>query len=107
MLDSLRERLAREYLAHRFPALAGAPLIGSRVCQYEITPDTRFVVATHPAHGGRVWIVGGGSGHAFKHGPALAEDIERWLGGAPPEACFALGARIPDVKLRTVGSEPG
>jgi sarcosine oxidase len=100
------ERLARDYLARRFPALAGAPVIGSRVCQYEITPDTRFVVAPHPAHGGRVWIVGGGSGHAFKHGPALAEDIERWLGGTPPEACFALGPRAPDVKLRTAGSSP-
>src|SRR4051812_3151380 len=62
------ERFARAYLAHRFPALAGAPLIGSRVCQYEITPDTWFVVAPHPEHGGRVWLLGGGSGHAFKHG---------------------------------------
>lgn len=100
------ERLARDYLAHRFPTLAGAPLIGTRVCQYELTPDTRFVVAPHPAHGGRVWIVGGGSGHAFKHGPALAEDIERWLIGTPPEPCFALGPRTPDVKLRTSG-RPG
>jgi glycine/D-amino acid oxidase-like deaminating enzyme len=98
------ERLARDYLSHRFPALAGAPMVGTRVCQYEITPDTRFVVAPHPAYGGRVWIVGGGSGHAFKHGPALAEDLERWLGGAPPEACFALGSRTPDVNLRTAGS---
>lgn len=98
------ERLAREYLAHRFPALAGAPIVGSRVCQYELTPDTRFLVAPHPDHAGRVWIVGGGSGHAFKHGPALAEDLERWLTGAAPEPAFALGPRIPDVKLRTAGA---
>jgi len=100
------ERFARAYLAFRFPTLAGAPLVGTRVCQYELTPDTRFVVAPHPAFDGGIWIVGGGSGHAFKHGPALAEDLERWLGGAPPEPAFALGPRAPDVKLRTAGSPP-
>jgi sarcosine oxidase len=98
------ERLARAYLAHRFPALAGAPLVGSRVCQYELTPDTRFVVAPHPAHDGRVWLVGGGSGHAFKHGPALAERLEAWLTGTQePEPRFALGDRRRDVALRTAG----
>jgi glycine/D-amino acid oxidase-like deaminating enzyme len=98
------ERYARDYLAHRFPALAGAPLIGARTCQYELTPDTRFVVAPHPAFGDRVWLVGGGSGHAFKHGPALAERLESWLTGAEePEARFALGERRADVQLRTAG----
>jgi sarcosine oxidase len=99
------ERTARAYLAHRFPALAGAPLIGTRVCQYEMTADERFVVAPHPAHDGRVWLVGGGSGHAFKHGPALAERLESWLTGAEAaEACFALGERRHDAQLRTAGS---
>jgi sarcosine oxidase len=99
------ERLARDYLAHRFPALARAPLVGARVCQYELTPDTRFVIAPHPEHGGRVWIVGGGSGHAFKHGPVLAERLEAWLTGAEPsEPRFALGERRRDVQLRTSGT---
>jgi sarcosine oxidase len=101
------ERLAaaRAYIAHRFPALAGAPLVGNRVCQYEMTADERFVVAPHPAHGGRVWLVGGGSGHAFKHGPALAERLESWLTGAEePEACFALGERRRDASMRTAGT---
>src|SRR4051794_9524796 len=98
------ERFARAYLAHRFPALAGAPIVGARVCQYEITPDTRFVAAPHPAHGGRVWLLGGGSGHAFKHGPALAERVEGWMTGAEPaEPRFGLGARREDTPLRTVG----
>jgi sarcosine oxidase len=99
------ERIARAYLAHRFPALAGTPLAGTRVCQYEITPDTRFVVAPHPEHDGRVWVAGGGSGHAFKHGPALAELLEGWLtGAAEPEPRFALGPRSADTKLRTAGA---
>ncbi|HEY6762376.1 MAG TPA: FAD-dependent oxidoreductase [Baekduia sp.] len=98
------ERFARSYLAHRFPALAGAPLVGARVCQYEITPDTWFIAAPHPEHDGRVWLLGGGSGHAFKHGPALAERLERWiLGAEAPEPRFGLGARGRDTSLRTVG----
>ena len=72
---------ARAYLAHRFPALADAPLVGHRACQYEITPDMHFVMAPHPDHDGRVWLLGGGSGHGFKHGPALAERFEPWLSG--------------------------
>ena len=88
------ERLARAYLAHRFPALAEAPLVGHRACQYEITPDMHFVMAPHPDHDGRVWLLGGGSGHGFKHGPALAERFEPWLrGAAEPEPRFGLGAR--------------
>ncbi len=61
----------------------------TRICQYEITADTRFVVAPHPEHDGRVWLLGGGSGHAFKHGPALAEHLE---------AGSAATARRPAVR---------
>jgi sarcosine oxidase len=94
---------AREYVAHRFPALANAPLVGTRVCQYEITPDTRFVIAPHPEHPS-VWLMGGGSGHGFKHAPVLAERMSAWLRGADaPEPRFALGARAADSALRTAG----
>lgn len=62
----------REYLAHRFPGLKGAPLLEARVCQYEETPDGHFIVDRHPeAPNG--WLLGGGSGHGFKHGPAIGE----------------------------------
>ena len=90
---------------HRFPALADAPLVGHRACQYEITPDMHFVMAPHPDHDGRVWLLGGGSGHGFKHGPALAERFEPWLrGAAEPEPRFGLGdARAATSSLRTAG----
>ena len=65
---------ARRYLAHRFPGMKDAPLIESRVCQYENTTDHNFIVARHPRNSD-VWIVGGGSGHGFKHGPALGEMV--------------------------------
>jgi glycine/D-amino acid oxidase-like deaminating enzyme len=68
--DTLKD--IREYLAFRFPALKNAPLIETRVCQYEQTPDSHFIIDRHPANE-NVWLVGGGSGHGFKHGPALGE----------------------------------
>lgn len=64
----------REYLACRFPGMKDAPLLESRVCQYENTADNNFIVDRHPAKQ-NVWIVGGGSGHGFKHGPALGEMV--------------------------------
>jgi glycine/D-amino acid oxidase-like deaminating enzyme len=99
------ERRARDLLTRRFPGLAGAPLVGTRTCQYELTADTRFVVAPHPDHGDRVWLLGGGSGHGFKHGPALAETVERWIAGDElPDPRFALGPRAGDTALRTAGA---
>jgi len=62
----------REYVAFRFPALKGAPLLETRVCQYEQTPDSHLILDQHPAME-NVWLVGGGSGHGFKHGPAVGE----------------------------------
>jgi sarcosine oxidase len=98
------ESLARRLLAERFPALASAPLVGTRTCQYELTPDTRFLIAPHPEHGERVWLLGGGSGHGFKHGPALAERLERWLlGDEPADPRFGLGPRRAGSPLRTAG----
>ena len=83
-------RTAREYLARRFPALSGAPLLESRVCQYENSPDHHFIVDRHP-EAGDVWIVGGGSGHGFKHGPALGElAAGNVLGERPTEPTFSL-----------------
>jgi sarcosine oxidase len=100
-----REREARQYIAERFPALAEAPLVGARSCPYSLTPDTNFVIAPHPDHE-RVWLLGGGSGHGFKHGPALAEYVAGLLEGHhPPDERFALGARgQPAPNLRTAGA---
>ena len=62
----------REYVTFRFPALRDAPLIETRVCQYEQTPDSHFILDRHPENE-EVWLLGGGSGHGFKHGPAIGE----------------------------------
>ena len=70
--DTLRG--VREHLGFRFPAMKDAPLIETRVCQYEQTPDEHFIVDRHPRME-NVWLLGGGSGHGFKHGPAVGEMI--------------------------------
>lgn len=99
-----RESEARSCLAERFPALAAAPLVGARVCPYALTPDTHFVIAPHPDHD-RVWLLGGGSGHGFKHGPALGEYVAALLDGEQrPEGRFGLAERQPATKLRTAGA---
>jgi sarcosine oxidase len=98
---------ARAYLARRFPALADAPIVFSRVCPYSLTGDTNFLVARHPEEE-NVWLLGGGSGHGFKHGPSLAEYVAGLLeSGAEPEARFGLGERGPGASLRTSGTASG
>ena len=72
--DRLAE--ARRYLAYRFPGMKNAPLVETRVCQYENTTDHNFIIDRHPGNQ-NVWIVGGGSGHGFKHGPALGEMVAK------------------------------
>ncbi|HKU27143.1 MAG TPA: FAD-dependent oxidoreductase, partial [Candidatus Sulfotelmatobacter sp.] len=62
----------RQYVGFRFPAMKDAPLLESRVCQYEQTPDSHFIIDRHPVHC-QAWLLGGGSGHGFKHGPAIGE----------------------------------
>jgi glycine/D-amino acid oxidase-like deaminating enzyme len=82
---------ARAYLRLRFPALAKAPLIESRVCQYENSTDQNFILDHHP-EAENVWIVGGGSGHGFKHGPAFGDVVsDAVLGLKEPPSEFKLG----------------
>lgn len=70
---------ARKYIAHRFPTLAYAPLVESRVCPYENSPDGNFIFQQHPQFN-HTWFLGGGSGHGFKHGPALGELVAKVFG---------------------------
>ena len=98
------EPRVRTYLADRFPALAAAPLREGRCCRYELSPDSHFVAARHPELE-RTWLLGAGSGHGFKHGPAIAELLAPALtGDAPAPERYALGDRAPGRSLRTAGS---
>ncbi len=82
----------REYIAFRFPALKNAPLLETRVCQYEQTPDSNFILDRHP-NNENVWLLGGGSGHGFKHGPAIGEMLSDLIlkeKDREPDAIFRL-----------------
>ncbi|MGB0331517.1 MAG: FAD-dependent oxidoreductase [Planctomycetota bacterium] len=76
VVDPLRLERARAYLSHRFPALADAPLIDARVCQYTMRQDSELLVDRHPELPG-LWLMGGGSGHGYKLGPAIGEVAAR------------------------------
>ncbi len=82
----------REFLAERFPALAHAAIVETEVCQYENTSSGDFLLDRHPTVP-NVWLVGGGSGHGFKHGPAVGEYVAALLHGATPDARFAWSAK--------------
>lgn len=112
-LSDERVEASRDYLRRRFPALAGQPVVEGRVCQYELTADTHFIIDRHPSMPA-AWIVGGGSGHGFKHGPALGEYVSALVmedraataGLAPPDERFALRTRLPSLGMRTSGEAP-
>jgi sarcosine oxidase len=85
---------ARAFLARRFPALKDAALVASEVCQYENTSNGDFLIDRHPSWE-NVWLVGGGSGHGFKHGPAV--------GAYAAARVLGTGAVEPRLSLATKG----
>src|SRR5229473_2918902 len=89
---------ARNYVARRFPALKDAPIVETRVCQYENTSNGDFLIDRHPDMP-NVWLAGGGSGHGFKHGPALGEYLAAQIcGEGKAEPRFSLASKATQQK---------
>jgi monomeric sarcosine oxidase len=83
----------RGYLARRFPGLRDAPLVAAEVCQYENSSNGDFLIDRHPELE-NVWLVGGGSGHGFKHGPVVGEYVARLVSeGGQVDERFALAMK--------------
>jgi sarcosine oxidase len=83
----------RAYLKDHVPALQNAPVLETRVCQYENTSNGDFLIDRHPEFE-NVWMAGGGSGHGFKHGPAVGEYVlGRILRNIPEEPRFSLASK--------------
>ncbi len=87
------EAAARAFLAERFPALADAAVRETEVCQYESTSSGDFLIDRHPAMA-NVWLVGGGSGHGFKHGPAVGAYVTELLDDADSEPRFSWRSKL-------------
>jgi sarcosine oxidase len=85
----------------RFPALRGAPLTEARVCQYENSSNGDFLIDFHPRWN-NVLLVGGGSGHGFKHGPEVGRHAAGLLlGTLAAEPRFSLATKA-EVQKREV-----
>lgn len=83
----------RGYLARRMPALASAPLVETRICQYENTSSGDFLLDRHP-EAENVWLAGGGSGHGFKHGPEVGRYLSAQIDGTgATEPRYLLGSK--------------
>lgn len=84
----------RTYLERRFPAIAKRPLNEGRVCQYENSADGDFLIDRHPVFANAV-LVGGGSGHGFKHGPEVGRYAASLVAGTltTPEPRFSLATK--------------
>jgi monomeric sarcosine oxidase len=83
-------KIVRDLLAVRFPMLKDAPVVETRVCQYENSPDSNFIMDQHP-EAKNVWLAGGGSGHGYKMGPAFGEMLSNLvLSEKSPEPLFSL-----------------
>jgi glycine/D-amino acid oxidase-like deaminating enzyme len=81
------------YRDRRFPLLKGAPLTEARVCQYENSSNGDFLIDFHPRLA-NVLLVGGGSGHGFKHGPEVGRyAAARLYGSVKPEPRFGLATK--------------
>ncbi|HYD38471.1 MAG TPA: FAD-dependent oxidoreductase [Allosphingosinicella sp.] len=84
----------RAYMERRFPGLRGAPLNEARVCQYENSANGDLLIDRHPGRP-NLYLVGAGSGHGFKHGPAVGRYAAQLITGAlsAPEPRFSLASK--------------
>jgi glycine/D-amino acid oxidase-like deaminating enzyme len=73
-VTAAQEAALRDFLRDSFPALAGAPITGRRLCVYGDTRDGHFWIARHPDRP-NLTVATGGSGHGFKFAPVLGELI--------------------------------
>ena len=90
---------ARDYLAFRFPALRDAPLLESRVCQYEMSDDGHLIMGRDPGRD-NTWVAGGGSGHGFKLSPAVGAHMADLVLGKTGERPEFSPARLAGISVR-------
>ena len=87
LINHYQVKRAHDFVKQRFPGLSGQPITESRVCQVTNSTDGNFIVDQYPSSD-NTWIVGAGSGHGFKHGPAVGEYAAKRILGAQVDPEF-------------------
>ena len=83
----------RSFVRQRLPGLGDAPIVETRVCQYEYAEDKNYLLDRHPDFT-NVWIAGGGSGHGFKNGPMVGDYVARLVvDQAPTDPRFSIAPK--------------
>lgn len=85
----------RAVLEEWFPELADAPLVETRACHYESTPNRQWLIDHHPEMS-NVWLFGGGNGEGFKFGPVLGEYMAQRALGEDPYPEYASRFRLSE-----------
>jgi sarcosine oxidase len=82
----------RAFVRQRLPGLSDAPIVETRVCQYEYAENKNYLLDRHPDFN-NVWIAGGGSGHGFKNGPMVGSYVAKLvIDQAPTDPLFSFGS---------------
>lgn len=97
VVPDVQIRRARAFLQQRFPGMAAQPVVGTRVCQTTNTASSDFIIDRHPDLS-NVWIAGGGSGHGFKHGPAVGEYVANRILEDEKNSDYDAAFRLPEGK---------
>ncbi len=100
--DAEEQANARQTVAARFPALKEQPIIAAWTCQTENSVDGQCIFDLHPEMK-NVWLVGGGSWHAFKIGPVIGDYVAHRVIGEEkglPEANLSGAELVALFKLK-------
>lgn len=81
-VDALRLQRLNAFVRPLLPQL-GPVATQAEACHYTLTPDSDFIIDSHPRHR-RIVIVSPCSGHGFKFAPLLGQAIADLALGAPP-----------------------
>lgn len=74
------EQRVRDFLKETMPQLADRPFSFARICWCADTPNRQFLIGSHPDHEHLILGIGG-SGHGYKHIPAIGGFIVDSLEG--------------------------
>jgi sarcosine oxidase len=105
-LSEASTKRLKDFVADKFPALTGAPLLRTHSCHYEIGTSRNFMVDKHPQME-NVWLAGSGQAEGFKFGPVIGEYIANRVLGKDQEPELAVQYKIPTQTIADVPAGGG